>query len=188
MWPRLMMVGLALSFTLACSAKESIRIMYLQSQDEERAAILIKRLQLSLDVYRLGIFRVGNSLYAGIRLGVQKDEGRLATKYEIAALGAAVSDRLFGEFPDLERIDFEGVSRRETKDEKPEVLFSTSVARSLWKTIPKSIDALARLERVGTSYFEVRVQEGEKPTAKDRSVRHSNATKKVTSRTRKKAR
>src|SRR5687767_13896549 len=91
-------------------AKEKIKLMYLETEAEVRAAVLINRLEMPLDVHRVGIFRVGKNQYGVVRFGVTDEFGVLADKHRIGATTAMLSDRIFGELPDLVLIDFEGVS------------------------------------------------------------------------------
>lgn len=141
--------------------KEKVKLMYLESEAEVRAAVLINRLDLPLEVHRVGIFRVGKKLYGVVRFGVADSSGVLGDKHRIGTTTAMLSDRIFGEMPELVRIDFEGVSQRETKELKPEVLFSSSVDRNSWKTIPKALLPLQRVEMAGVLYFDPRVQIGQ---------------------------
>jgi hypothetical protein len=157
----LLLLILVLGAPTAVLAKEKIRLMYLETDQELRAAVLIHRLELPLEVYRVGVFRVGKNLYGVVRFGVNDSPGVPADKHRIATTAAMLSDRIFGELPDLARLDFEGVSQRETKEQKPDVLFSCSVDRNSWKTIPKAMLALQRLEMVGMLFFDPRIQLGE---------------------------
>lgn len=150
-----------LLMTLPLAAKEKIKLMYLETKEEVRAAVLINRLDVPLDVHRVGIFRVGKNLYGVVRFGVTDPYGVMADKHRIGATAAVLSDRIFGEMNDLVRIDFEGVSFRETKEKKPEVLFSASVDRNSWKTIPKHLTPLQRVEMAGSLYFDSRLVLGE---------------------------
>lgn len=158
-WTKVALGLLLLAVPLA--AKEKIKLMYLETEEEVRVAVLINRLDVPLEVYRVGIFRVGKSLYGVVRFGVTDSHGALADKHRIGATTAMLSDRIFGEMNDLVRIDFEGVSFRETKEKKPEVLFSASVDRNSWKTIPKQIVPLQRVEMAGSLFFDTRLQLGE---------------------------
>jgi hypothetical protein len=142
-------------------AKEKIKLMYLETDEEVRAAVLINRLEVPLEVHRIGIFRVGKKLYGVVRFGVADEQGALADKHRIGATTAMLSDRIFGELPDLVRIDFEGVSFRETKEQKPEVLYSSSVDRNSWRTIPKTMVALDRVLMAGALYFDPRLTLGQ---------------------------
>jgi hypothetical protein len=151
----------ATALAVPVAGKEKIKLMYLESEAEVRAAVLINRLDVPLDVHRIGIFRVGKSQFGVIRFGVTDPYGVLADKHRIGATTAMLSDRIFGEIPDLVRIDFEGVSQRETKELKPDVLFSASVDRNSWKTIPKSLVPLERVQMAGQLYFDPRVVLGE---------------------------
>lgn len=161
-----LVLALFLIGILPSHAKTRIKLMYLETDLETRSAVLIERLKLGLPVYRIGIFRVGHDLYAGIRFGAMHPDGRLVTKHEAAALVAELSDRIFGEFPHLVRIDFEGVTYRETKEEKPEVLTSTSVERIQWRKAPKKAPALTRLQVAGESYYDPRMKLGSPPQPK----------------------
>lgn len=143
-------------------AREKIKLMYLETDQEVRAAVLINRLEVPLEVHRVGIFRVGKSLYGVVRFGAADDaSGAVANQHRIGATTAILADRIFGEMPDLVRIDFEGVSFRETKEKKPEVLFSSSISRNTWKTIPKNLVPLQRVQMAGTLFFDPRVEPGE---------------------------
>lgn len=144
-------------------AQEKIKLMYLETEEEVRAAVLIGRLRLPLVVHRVGIFRVGKQLYGVVRFGEANGPEALPDHHRLASTAVALSDRLFGEMPSLVQIDFEGVSQRETKELKPEVLFSASVGRQTWKTIPKTLTPLARLQQAGTLYFDARLPVGSPP-------------------------
>ena len=160
---RLLALPLLGSLLLAgpLAAKEKIKLMYLETDQEVRAAVLINRLDVPLDVHRIGIFRVGKKLYGVVRFGVTRSSGEMADQHRIGATTALLSDRIFGEMPELVRIDFEGVSFRETKEQKPEVLYSSSVDRNSWKTIPKTLLPLDRVQMAGSLYFDPRVKLGE---------------------------
>lgn len=163
-WRALALSALALTlFSVPPSgAKEKIKLMYLETEQEVRAAVLINRLDVPLEVYRLGIFRVGKSLYGVVRFGVTvPGSDALADRHRIGAATAMLSDRIFGELPDLTRIDFEGVSQRETKEVKPDVLFSASVNRNTWKTIAKTLVPLERVNLAGALYFDPRLELGQ---------------------------
>lgn len=160
-WFKACLALLLVAAPLAVHAQEKIKLMYLETEEEVRAAVLINRLEVPLEVHRVGIFRVGKNLYGVVRFGVTDSSGVLADKHRVGATAAILSDRIFGEMNDLVRIDFEGVSFRETKEKKPEVLFSASVDRNSWKTIPKNRVPLERVEMAGSLYFDPRVQLGE---------------------------
>ncbi len=151
---------------LSVFAKEKIKLMYLESEQETRAAVLINRLELPLEVHRIGIFRVGSSLYGVVRFGLADPSGTFADRHRAGTTTAMLCDRVFGEFPNLVRIDFEGVSQRETKTEKPQVLFSASIDRGIWKTVPKMTHGLERAEKAGTCFFDPRLEMGEPPKPK----------------------
>ncbi len=154
-----LLLGFSLLSPLA--AREKIKLMYLESDAEVRAAVLINRLDMPLEVHRIGIFRVGKKLYGVVRFGAADGAGVISDKHRIGTTTAILCDRIFGELPDLTRIDFEGVSFHETKEKKPEVLFSSSIDRNVWKTIAKSDLPLQRVEASGTLYFDPRVQLGQ---------------------------
>lgn len=171
------LLGLVTLLSLSTQAKEKIKLMYLESEHETRAAVLLGRLELPLEVYRVGIFRVGKNLYGVIRFANIDKEGALADRHRVGTTVATVCDRIFGELPELVRIDFEGVSKRETKTEKPEVLFSASVDRNSWKTVPKNLLGLARVEQSGTLFFDPRLELGEPPKPKPTSPKKAKAGK-----------
>lgn len=134
-----------------------LRLMYLESDHELRAAVLAQRLALPLPLHRIGIFRVGPDLYGVIRFSAYRPDGEFASRTEIAENSARLADRIFGELPDLQQLDFEGVSLEETKTVKPEVLFSCTVDRQRWREIPKQSSALERITLSGLVYFDPRV-------------------------------
>ncbi len=140
-----------------------LRLMYLESEHEVRAAVLAQRLPLPLPVHRIGIFRVGPDLYGVVRFSAYRPDGEFASRAEIAQNSAMLSDRIFGELPDLRQLDFEGVSLEETKTVKPEVLFSCTIDRQQWREIPKKSAALERISLGGLIYFDPRVP-GAPPT------------------------
>ncbi len=156
------------ALTAPAVSREKIKLMYLEGEQETRAAVLLGRLELPLEVHRVGIFRVGSSYYGVVRFGAVLPSGELADHHRIAATAATICDRIFGEIPNLVRIDFEGVSLRETKTVKPDVLFSASIDRSSWKTIDKKSLSLERIRHTGALYFDPRLSIGEpsKPKAK----------------------
>ena len=157
---------LACLLMLPAQSKEKIKLMYLEGEQETRAAVLLGRLDLPLEVHRVGIFRVGTSLYGVVRFGAIGPDGVFSQHHPIATTTATICDRIFGEMPQLVRIDFEGVSLRETKTVKPEVLFSASIDRNSWKTIDKKALALERVEKAGPLYFDSRLSIGEPPKPK----------------------
>lgn len=163
------MAGLFLLYGGSVAAKEKIKLMYLETDEEVRTAVLINRLDVPLEVYRVGIFRVGKKLYGVVRFGATDKHGAPADKHLIGATTAMLSDRIFGEMENLVRIDFEGVSFRETKEAKPEVLASSSIDRNAWKTIPKGLTPLQRVEMAGTLFFDARVPLGQPPRPKQLS-------------------
>lgn len=152
---------LCLAFAGPATSKEKIKLMYLESDAEVRAAVLINRLEVPLEVHRIGIFRVGKKLYGVVRFGATDPQGAIANKHRIGTATALLCDRIFGELPELVRIDFEGVSFRETKEKKPEVLSSSSIDRNVWKNVSKTALPLERVQMSGTLYFDPRVQLGE---------------------------
>ncbi len=154
----LIWLGLAM---LPARAQEKIKIMYLETDVEVRAAVLIQRMDLPLETYRVGMFKVGNSLYGVIRFGASVSSGTPADHHRLAAMTAMLCDRIFGESPELTRIDFEGVSERETKKQKPEVYFSASIDRSVWKQVDKSATSLQRVTAAGPLYFDPKLPVGE---------------------------
>lgn len=162
---------------LPALAKEKIKLMYLESEQETRAAVLINRLELPLEVHRIGIFRVGASLYGVVRFGAADPSGTLADQHRVGTTTAMLCDRIFGEFPELVRIDFEGVSQRETKTEKPQVLFSASIDRNIWKTVPKNIPGLERVGKAGICFFDPRLEIGEPPKPKPKPVKKAQPIK-----------
>ena len=175
-----------LLLALPLAAKEKIKLMYLETKEEVRAAVLINRLGVPLEVHRVGIFRVGKNLYGVVRFGVTDSDGVVADKHRIGVTAAALSDRIFGEMNDLVRIDFEGVSFRETKEKKPEVLFSASVDRNCWKTIPKHLTPLQRIEMAGSLYFDSRLVLGEPMVEKLPEPKKGKKPSKKASKTREK--
>lgn len=174
---RRLLLGLVLLLSLSAQAKEKIKLMYLESEHETRAAVLIGRLELPLEVYRVGIFRVGKNLYGVVRFANIDERGVLTDRHRVGTTVAMLCDRIFGELPELVRIDFEGVSKRETKTEKPEVLFSASVDRNSWKTVPKDLLGLTRVEQSGTLFFDPRLELGEPPKPKPAPPKKTKASK-----------
>lgn len=138
-------------------AEDKIRLMYLETELEVRAAVLAQRLGLPLEVHRIGIFRVGHELYGTIRFAAFHQPDRLATRADVAANTSQLCDRIFGEIPELVQLDIEGVSLRETKTEKPEVLFSCTVDRRVWKEVPKLAPPLERIALTGQIFFDERL-------------------------------
>jgi hypothetical protein len=167
-------------------AREKIKLMYLETAEEVRTAVLINRLEVPLEVHRVGIFRVGKNLYGVIRFGATGREGQPATRHQIGTTTAILSDRLFGEMPQLVRIDFEGVSFRETKEAKPEVFSSATIDRNSWRTIPKNLLPLERVMMAGTLYFDPRIEEGQplgkKPTPAPKKPAKGGKTREKTPR------
>lgn len=141
-------------------AQEKIKLMYLETEHEVRAAVLIGRLHTPLAVHRVGIFRVGQKLYGVVRFGGAEADGKPADQHRIAATTAILCDRIFGELPDLVQIDFEAVTFVETKERKPDVLYSSSIGRPAWRNIPKALTPLQRVEMASSLYFAPNVAVG----------------------------
>lgn len=154
----LLWLGLA---SLPAWSREKIKVMYLETEVEVRAAVLIQRMDLPLETYRIGMFKVGNSLYGVVRFGASVRPGEPADHHRLGAMTAMLCDRIFGEFPELTRIDFEGVSERETKEHKPEVYFSASIDRTVWKQVDKSTGPLQRVKAAGPLYFDPKLAVGQ---------------------------
>lgn len=165
-------LGVLLSLFCPAVSQEKVKLMYLETDHEVRLAVLIHRLKLPLPVHRIGVFRVGQKLYGVVRFGAADSGGSPASQHQIGTTTAMLCDRMFGELPDLARIDFEGVSFVETKERKPEVFYSSSVDRVSWRNIPKTLTPLQRVEMTGALYFDPCLPLGEPlKTEKPKSVK-----------------
>lgn len=135
-----------------------IRLMYLDSEDELRAAIVLKRLKLKVPVYRLGIARSGDKQFAMVRFGVADSDRRVIGRESLRMVR-----KLFALLPELRQVDLQGVSEPETKEHKPDILFTASIRRVQLSRTAASLPPMAQLKNTGEVWFEHSIPEGQPP-------------------------